>query len=142
MAIIKLGSISIELNKSDLTSKVFPGIPEQLRESVTIKRGKVKDSIEFVFRPNTDTREDEWVLLSRAIDKLRLPPDHVLNKKIVDCNLSVRAQKILQYLKIETLGDLVLYSRSRLLQMHNMGKKTIEELEQLLEGYGLDFKNQ
>jgi DNA-directed RNA polymerase subunit alpha len=40
---------------------------------------------------------------------------------------------------VETLGDLVAYSKSDLLKFRNFGKKSLTELEDLVENKGITF---
>jgi DNA-directed RNA polymerase subunit alpha len=40
---------------------------------------------------------------------------------------------------IETLGDLVSFNKNDLLKFRNFGKKSLTELEELVEGKGLQF---
>jgi DNA-directed RNA polymerase subunit alpha len=54
-------------------------------------------------------------------------------------DLSVRALNCLKAADIETLGDLVSYNKNDLLKFRNFGKKSLTELEELVEGKGLQF---
>lgn len=63
----------------------------------------------------------------------------LLKTKLVDLDLSVRALNCLKAADIETLGDLVAYNKNDLLKFRNFGKKSLTELEDLVEGKGLSF---
>lgn len=54
-------------------------------------------------------------------------------------NLSVRTLKSLNDAKIFNLGDLMAYNKSDLLKLNNIGKKTVEEIEDILATKGLEF---
>jgi DNA-directed RNA polymerase subunit alpha len=54
-------------------------------------------------------------------------------------DLSVRALNCLKAADIETLGDLVAYNKNDLLKFRNFGKKSLTELEELVENKGLQF---
>jgi DNA-directed RNA polymerase subunit alpha len=41
--------------------------------------------------------------------------------------------------EIETLGDLVQYDKNDMLKFRNFGKKSLTELEELVEAKGLSF---
>jgi DNA-directed RNA polymerase subunit alpha len=41
--------------------------------------------------------------------------------------------------EVETLGDLVMYNKSDLMKFRNFGKKSLTELDQLVETKGLHF---
>lgn len=63
----------------------------------------------------------------------------LLKTKLVDLNLSVRALNCLKAADVETLGDLVSYTKADLLKFRNFGKKSLTELEQLVASKGLEF---
>ena len=81
--------------------------------------------------PDTEQNQefDEEVLHMRQLLKTRL----------VDMNLSVRALNCLKAADVETLGDLVQYNKTDLLKFRNFGKKSLLELDDLLEGLNLTF---
>ena len=63
----------------------------------------------------------------------------LLKTKLVDLDLSVRALNCLKAADVETLGELVQYNRNDLLKFRNFGKKSLTELDDLLENMGLTF---
>ncbi|MBR1630560.1 MAG: DNA-directed RNA polymerase subunit alpha [Paludibacteraceae bacterium] len=63
----------------------------------------------------------------------------ILNSKLTDMDLSVRALNCLKAADVETMGQLVSYHRSDLLKFRNFGKKSLTELDELLEKHGLQF---
>jgi len=81
--------------------------------------------------PNTDGNQefDEEVLHMRQL----------LKTKLTDMNLSVRALNCLKAADVETLGDLVQYNKTDLLKFRNFGKKSLSELDDLLESLNLSF---
>ena len=76
-----------------------------------------------------DTGFDEEVLHMRQL----------LKSKLNDMNLSVRALNCLKAADVETLADLVVFNKNDLLKFRNFGKKSLTELEQLLESLNLSF---
>jgi DNA-directed RNA polymerase subunit alpha len=54
-------------------------------------------------------------------------------------NLSVRALNCLKAADVDTLGDLVQYNKTDLLKFRNFGKKSLSELDDLLESLNLQF---
>lgn len=76
---------------------------------------------------------------SEEMDESTLHTRQVLKTKLVDLDLSVRALNCLKAADIETLGDLVAYNKNDLLKFRNFGKKSLTELEDLVEGKGLSF---
>lgn len=63
----------------------------------------------------------------------------MLNQRLQDMDLSVRALNCLKAAEVETLGELVRYHRQDLLKFRNFGKKSLTELDELLERNGLAF---
>ena len=63
----------------------------------------------------------------------------MLKTKLVDLDLSVRALNCLKAADVETLGDLVQYQKTDLLKFRNFGKKSLTELDDLLESLNLTF---
>lgn len=62
-----------------------------------------------------------------------------LKSKLVDLDLSVRALNCLKAADVETLGDLVTFNKNDLLKFRNFGKKSLTELDELLDGLQLSF---
>ena len=81
--------------------------------------------------PDQDTNQefDEEVLHMRQL----------LKTKLVDMGLSVRALNCLKAADVQTLGDLVQYNKTDLLKFRNFGKKSLSELDDLLESLNLSF---
>ena len=63
----------------------------------------------------------------------------LLKTKLVDLDLSVRALNCLKAAEVETLGDLVKFNKNDLLKFRNFGKKSLTELDELLESMNLNF---
>lgn len=72
-------------------------------------------------------------------DESSLHMRQLLKSRLVDMNLSVRALNCLKAADIETLGDLVSYNKNDLLKFRNFGKKSLTELEDLVENKSLEF---
>ncbi len=73
------------------------------------------------------------------LDETGLHMPNLLRGKLVDMDLSVRALNCLKAADIETLGDLVSFNKNDLLKFRNFGKKSLTELEDLVENKGLVF---
>jgi len=63
----------------------------------------------------------------------------LLKRKLSDLNLSVRALNCLKAADVETLGQLVGHNKNDLLKFRNFGKKSLSELEELLDSLSLSF---
>ena len=76
---------------------------------------------------------------NQEFDEEVLHMRQLLKTKLVDMNLSVRALTCLKAADVETLGDLVQYNKTDLLKFRNFGKKSLSELDDLLESLNLSF---
>ena len=63
----------------------------------------------------------------------------LLKSKLVDMDLSVRALNCLKSAEVETLGELVVFNKTDLLEFRNFGKKSLTELDELLANLNLSF---
>jgi len=63
----------------------------------------------------------------------------LLKTKLVDMDLSVRALNCLKAADVGTLGELVHYNKNDLLKFRNFGKKSLTELDELLDSLNLSF---
>lgn len=90
-------------------------------------------SDEKITLDNTDLDGNE------EFDEEILRMRQLLKTKLTDMNLSVRALNCLKAANVETLGELVRYSKAELLKFRNFGKKSLTELDDLLEKHGLTF---
>ena len=62
---------------------------------------------------------------------------HSHNLSIDDLHLSVRSFSCLVFNNVRTVGDLVKKKRSELLRTPNFGRKSLHEIEEILDGLGL-----
>lgn len=83
--------------------------------------------------------EEETQHNTTSVDEEILHMHQLLNQKLVDMDLSVRALNCLKAAEVQTLGELVRYHRQDLLKFRNFGKKSLTELDELLERNGLSF---
>ena len=60
-------------------------------------------------------------------------------KRIEDCDVSVRTRNICKANDIETLGDICKLRFTDWLKFRNNGKKTLNEIDDLLHDHGLDW---
>jgi DNA-directed RNA polymerase subunit alpha len=82
---------------------------------------------------DVSTREDT------IVDEHILHMRKLLKTSLEDLDLSVRAYNCLKAAKINTLAELVRYDTHELLKFRNFGKKSLVEIEELLQEKGLTF---
>jgi len=93
----------------------------------------------MLFSDERITLEVEEKPVTDAFDEELLHMRQLLKTRLVDMDLSVRALNCLKAAELETLGELVRYSRPDLLKFRNFGKKSLTELDALLEKNKLTF---
>jgi DNA-directed RNA polymerase subunit alpha len=76
---------------------------------------------------NTNEEFDEDVLRMRQL----------LKSKLSEMNLSVRALNCLKAADVDTVGELVRFNKNDLLKFRNFGKKSLTELDELLDKLNL-----
>ena len=76
---------------------------------------------------------------SDELNEEQLRMRHLLLGKLSDQGLSVRAYNCLKAADIDTFADLVSYSRSELMKFRNFGRKSLNEIDILIEKMKLSF---
>lgn len=72
-------------------------------------------------------------------DELELVAPAILLQPLVDFNLPIRCMNVLYSNKIKTVGELVRLDRERVMMLRNLGRKSLSELDDLLEKLGLEW---
>ena len=93
----------------------------------------------MLFSDEKITIEDSADTDNEEFDEEVLHMRQLLKTKLVDMNLSVRALNCLKAAEVDTLGDLVQFNKNDLLKFRNFGKKSLTELDDLLESLNLSF---
>lgn len=88
-----------------------------------------KICLETVLEKNTTEILDEESMRMR----------HLLLTKLSDMELSVRALNCLKAANIETFADLVVHQRPELIRFRNFGKKSMNEIDVLMDRVKLNF---
>ncbi len=97
----------------------------------------------YHFRLFTDdnklTLESTVEAESKELDEESLRTRHLLLTKLSDMGLSVRAYNCLKAADIDTFADLVSYSRAELMKFRNFGRKSLNEIDIIVEKMKLSF---
>jgi DNA-directed RNA polymerase subunit alpha len=121
--------LSIEL-KTDGTIHPEEAVKEASR--ILIQHLMLITDENITFNDSTSAEEnivDEHILHMRKL----------LKTSLEDLDLSVRAYNCLKAAKINSLGEMVKYDTHELLKFRNFGKKSLVEIEELLQNKGLTF---
>ncbi len=65
--------------------------------------------------------------------------NEVLNRSVEELELSVRSYNCLKNANIQTIGDLVQRTEAEMLRTKNFGRKSLNEIKEILGGLGLSF---
>ncbi|MBU2491341.1 MAG: DNA-directed RNA polymerase subunit alpha [Bacteroidetes bacterium] len=105
---------------------------EALSDSGKILKDHINLFINFDAEPEVDKVESEKDAEFERIRK-------ILITSVDDLELSVRSHNCLKAANIKTLGDLVGKDESEMLKFRNFGRKSLAELIEIVENYGLEF---
>ncbi len=93
----------------------------------------------MLFSDERITLESDEIAQTETYDEESLHMRQLLKTKLIDMDLSVRALNCLKAAEVDTLGDLVSYNKNDLMKFRNFGKKSLTELEELVNVKGLSF---
>ena len=97
----------------------------------------------YHFRLFTDDKkmsvEDPVEPETKELDEESLRMRHLLLTKLSDVGLSVRVFNCLKAAEIDTFADLVSYSRQELMKFRNFGRKSLNEIDLLVDKMNLTF---
>ena len=98
--------------------------------------GKIlKDHIQLFINFDIDTEEEEPV----EVDEETLRIRKLLKMNVDELELSVRSHNCLTAANIKSIGDLVRRDEQEMLKFRNFGRKSLTELNKILEEKGLHF---
>ena len=105
---------------------------DALAEAATILRDHVNMFIKMDSEPQPTEQEKE---VDAEVARVR----ELLSQSVDELDLSVRAHNCLKAANIKTIGDLVRREESEMLKFRNFGRKSLQELMQVLEERNLHF---
>ena len=95
----------------------------------------LKDHLELFINFDEDPEPVEEEVVDEATQRIA----HLLKMPVEELELSVRSANCLKAADIITLEDLVVRPESEMLRFRNFGRKSLNELNAILEGLGLAF---
>jgi len=93
----------------------------------------------MLFSDERITLEADEIAETETYDEESLHMRQLLKTRLVDMDLSVRALNCLKAAEVDTLGDLVSFNKNDLMKFRNFGKKSLTELDELVNIKGLTF---
>lgn len=118
-----------------LTLEVWTDGTVTPEESVSRAAMLLRDHLGIFVNAEESLHEEPAVAQSEELSGL----DAVLEKSIDELDLSVRSANCLKNANINTLRDLVRKTEREMMETKNFGKKSLEELQELLSQLGLSF---
>lgn len=104
-------------------------------ESLSLASMLLRDHLNIFTHAEESMREEAPVVFSEEVSGL----DKLLAKSIDELDLSVRSANCLKNANINHLRDLVRKTEREMLETKNFGKKSLEELQEVLGKLGLQF---
>ena len=105
----------------------------------------IKESAKILIQHLMLISDENITFDSKADEDDDIVDEHILHMRkllktpLEDLDLSVRAYNCLKAAKINTLSELVHYDTSALIKFRNFGKKSLMEIEELINEKGLSF---
>jgi DNA-directed RNA polymerase subunit alpha len=78
-------------------------------------------------------------VLEEPAERAQSQMNEVLNRSVEELELSVRSYNCLKNANIQSIGDLVQRSEAEMLRTKNFGRKSLNEIKEILGGLGLGF---
>ncbi len=118
-----------------LTIEVWTDGSVKPEDSIGLAAKLVKDHMSIFINFEEDTDEFQYANMERP----PLPRNDQLDRSVDELELSVRSYNCLKNANIRTIRDLVQRSEREMLATKNFGKKSLNEIKDILHGMGLDF---
>jgi len=83
--------------------------------------------------------EEEPELIDTTASESRGKSNELLTRSVEEMELSVRSYNCLKNANIQTLGDLIQKTESEMLRTKNFGRKSLNEIREILTSMGLTF---
>jgi DNA-directed RNA polymerase subunit alpha len=105
-------------------------------EAVTQAASILRDHVSFFIQLE---EEPEPVVEEQEVDEEVKRIRELLAQPVDELDLSVRSHNCLKAANIKTIGDLVRRESDEMLKFRNFGRKSLQELEEVLDERGLQF---
>src|SRR5438045_582580 len=118
-----------------LTIEVWTDGSVKPDDAIGLAAKLIKDHMSIFINFEEDTDEAVYT----GIERPPLPRNDLLDRSVDELELSVRSYNCLKNANIRTIRDLVQRSEREMLATKNFGKKSLNEIKDILHGMGLDF---
>ena len=117
-----------------LTLEVWTNGAVSPQDSVGYAAKLLKDHM-TIFINFEETPEQAEEIAERGLDKM----GEVLNRSVEELELSVRSYNCLKNANIQTIGELVQKTEAEMLRTKNFGRKSLNEIKEILANMGLSL---
>ena len=117
-----------------LTLEVWTNGAVSPADSIGMAAKLLKDHM-TIFVNFEETPESVEEPMERAVGQM----NEVLNRSVEELELSVRSYNCLKNANIQTIGDLVQKTEAEMLRTKNFGRKSLNEIKEILGGLALSF---
>lgn len=118
-----------------LTIEVWTDGSVKPDDAIGLAAKLIKDHMSIFINFEEDTDDLAYANMERP----PLPRNDILDKSVDELELSVRSYNCLKNADIRSIRDLVQRSEREMLATKNFGKKSLNEIKDILNGMGLDF---
>jgi DNA-directed RNA polymerase subunit alpha len=118
-----------------LTIEVWTDGSVKPEDSIALAAKLIKDHMSIFL--NFEDADDDFA--NSKIERPSLPRNDQLARSVDELELSVVAYNCLKNADIRTIRDLVERSEREMVATKNFGKKSLNEIKEILNGMGLDF---
>ena len=118
-----------------LTIEVWTDGSVKPEDSIGLAAKLIKDHMSIFINFEEDTDDFAYAKMERP----PLPRNDQLDRSVDELELSVRSYNCLKNADIRTIRDLVQRTEREMLATKNFGKKSLNEIKEILNGMGLDF---
>lgn len=117
-----------------LTLQVWTNGAVSPADAIGLAAKLLKDHMS-IFINFEETAEAAEEPAERAVSQM----NEVLSRSVEELELSVRSYNCLKNANIQTIGDLVQKTEAEMLRTKNFGRKSLNEIKEILAGLGLSF---
>jgi DNA-directed RNA polymerase subunit alpha len=121
-----------------LTLEVWTNAAVSPRDSVGLAAKLMKDHLQIFINIEEEEEEVEGPVVDVS-DEEKSVLWEKLNKSVDEMELSVRSYNCLKNASIRTIGELVQKTESEMLKTKNFGRKSLNEIKEILQGMGLSL---
>lgn len=122
-----------KIDYDKLTMEVWTDGSIEPKDSLYLSAKILKDFYSKIVLFEEEPEYIEEIEMDPELERLEI----LMNMNVKDLELTVRSSNCLAAAKIDTIGELVSKSEHEMLKYRNFGKKSLDEITNLLDGYDL-----